>query len=230
MFDQATITEVKPPVWDGSALHLAWTSTAPPGTVFQVYVRGALWWQGSSRQVAIPMPASRVRIDIGAVGPGEETTDFSAGLPTAPADRARLCRLGGTYLDPTGQDDVAGFWIYGETTPGGGINYAAALAEIGAYPGGIRTDAYGLGGYGQGGFGRAASSYQWTSPPLGSGTWSFAIVSCDAAGNAGVPAVTSATITAPPRPPAPDPDGARLRYTYDPAARAATLSWLASPA
>ena len=30
-FDQSSITEVKPPVWDGSALHLEWTSTAPCG-------------------------------------------------------------------------------------------------------------------------------------------------------------------------------------------------------
>ena len=117
-FDQSTITEVKPPVWDGSALHLEWTSTAPAGTVFQVYVGRALAWHGTGRWVAIPMPSSRVRIDIGAVGPGEETTDFSAVLPAAPSDRAQLSWLGGSYLDPTGNDDVAGFWVYGEPVPG----------------------------------------------------------------------------------------------------------------
>ena len=113
-FDQSTITEVKPPVWDGSALHLEWTSTAPAGTVFQVYVARALTWHGTARWVAIPMPSSQVRIDIGAVGPGEETTDFSAVLPGAPGDRAHLSWLGGSYLDPSGNDDVAGFTVYGE--------------------------------------------------------------------------------------------------------------------
>ena len=72
--------------------------------------------------MAIPMPSSRVRIDIGAVGPGEETTDFSAVLPAAASDRAQLSWLGGSYLDPTGNDDVSGFRVYGEVVPGGGID------------------------------------------------------------------------------------------------------------
>jgi hypothetical protein len=229
-FDQSVITEVKPPLWDGSALQLEWTSTAPLGTVFQVYVSRTLVWHGTSRWVAIPMPSSQVRIDIGTVGPGEETTDFSAQLPPSPSDRAQLSWLGGSYLDPTGNDDLAGFRIHGEKTPGGGIDYTEALAEIRAYPGGIRTDGYGLGGFGQGGFGRAASSYQWASPALKSGTWSFAVVSFDTAGNTGVPAVTSVAIAAPPRPPMPFPDGSRLKYTYNPADRTVTLFWQASPA
>ncbi len=229
MFDQSSITEVKPPVWDGSALHLEWTSTAPPGTVFQVYVARVLVWYGTSTWVAIPMPSSLVRIDIGAVGPGEATTDFSAMLPDAPQDRARLSWLGGTYLDPTGNDDVSGFRVYGEVLRGGGIDYENPLAEICAYPGGILTDGFGLGGYGQGGFGRAASSYSWTSPALQSGTWSFAVASVDAAGNQGAWAVTSIGILAPPRPPAAFPDGSRLMYTYNPIARTVTLFWQASP-
>ena len=63
MFDQSTITDVRPPVWDGSALQLEWTSTAPEGTVFQVYAGRVLVWHGTSRWVALPMPASRVRIE-----------------------------------------------------------------------------------------------------------------------------------------------------------------------
>jgi len=230
MFDQSTITEVKPPAWDGSAVQLEWTSTAPLGTVFQVYVARALVWHGTARWVSIPMPSSQVRIDIGVVRAGAESTDFSAQLPAAPGDRARLSWLGGSYLDPTGKDDVAGFRVYGETAPGGGIDYSRTLAEIRAYPGGILTDGYGLGGFGQGGFGRSASSYEWTSTALSSGVWSFAVVSVDAAGNPGVPAVTSVTILAPPRPPAAFPDGSRLKSTYNPSARTVTLSWQASPA
>ena len=182
MFDQSTITEVRPPVWDGSALHLEWTSSAPEGTVFQVYVGRVLAWHGTSRWVAIPMPSSRVRIDIGAVGPGEETVDFSAVLPASPSDRAQLSWLGGSYLDATGNDDVAGFRVHGEPVPGGRHRLDQGAGRGRAYPGGIATDGYGLGGYGQGGYGRAASSYRWTSPSLSAGIWSFAVVSVDAAG------------------------------------------------
>jgi hypothetical protein len=225
MFDQSSITEVKPPVWDGSALQLEWSSTASEGTVFQIYVGRALVWHGTSRWAAIPMPSTRARIDIGAVETGEETTDFSDKLPAVSSDRAKLSWLGGTYLDPSGSDDVTGFLIYGEATPGGGIDYTTPLAEICAYPCGILTDGFGLGGFGQGGFGRAASFYEWTSPALQTGMWSFAVVSSDAASNPGAPALTSVAITTAPRPPAPFADGSRLKYSYNAAARTVTLNW-----
>jgi hypothetical protein len=228
-FDQSPITEVKPPVWDGSALHLEWVSTAPANTVFQVYVARALAWHGTARWVAIPMPASRVRIDIGAVGPGEATADLSSSLPAAPGDRARLSWLGGSYLDPTGNDDLAGFRVHGEPAPGAGIDWTSPLAEIRAYPGGILTDGFGLDGFGLGGFGRAASSYRWTSPALVSGLWSFAVVPFDSAGNSGSPMMTSVSIKAPPRPPAANADGTRLQSTYHPATRSVTLNWQPSP-
>ena len=228
-FDQSSITEVMPPVWDASALHIEWTSTAPLGTVFQVYINRVLTWHGTSRWVAITMPKSQVRIDIGAVLPAEATTDFSALLPQAPSPYARLSWLGGSYLDPSGNDDVTGFRIYGATSAGGSIDMSTPLAEISAYPGGIITDGFGLGGFGQGGFGRAASSYSWTSEYLDSGVWSFAVVSVDAAGNTGAPAVTSVSIAAPPRPPAAFADGSRLRYTYQQATGTVTLYWQASP-
>lgn len=230
MFDQSVITEVRPPVWDGSALHLEWTSTAPRGTTYQVYVARALAWYGTSTWVSIPMPSSRVRIDIGAVGPGEGATDFSALLPAAPQDRARLSWLGGSYLDATGNDDVSAFRVFGETAPGGGIDFGTVLAEIPAYPGGVLADGFGLGGYGQGGFGRAASSYAWTSPALRSGAWSFAVVPVDAAGNQGTAEFATVTILSPPRPPAAFSDGTRLKYTYNANDHTVTLFWQASPA
>jgi hypothetical protein len=229
MFDQSTITEVKSPVWDGSALLLEWVSSAPEGTFFQVYLDRVLAWHGTSRWVSLPMPQTRARIDIGAVGPDETVTDFSSSLPASANLRARLSWLGGTYLDPSGSDDVAGFQVCGEPAPGAGINYAAPLARIPAYPGGIPTDGFGLGGFGEGGLGRAASAYSWTSPALGSGTWAFAIVSFDAAGNLGVPATTTVQINAPPRPPAAFTDGSRLQSAYDAAAGKVTLSWQPSP-
>jgi hypothetical protein len=228
-FDQSSITEVLPPVWDASTLQIEWISTAPLGTVFQVYINRVLTWHGTTRWVAITMPKSQVRIDIGAVLPSEATTDFSALLPEAPSPYALLSWLGGSYLDPTGNDDVAGFRIYGASSPGGSIDMTAPLAEITAYPGGIITDGFGLGGFGKGGFGKAASNYSWTSGYLDCGVWSFAVVSVDAAGNAGAPAVTSVTISAPPRPPAAFADDSRLKYTYSQTTQTVTLYWQASP-
>lgn len=228
-FSQATIVEVYPPAWTGSAVHLEWTSTSPSGTVFQVYVDRRLAWHGTSRWVNLPMPTSRVRFDVGTVGPAEATTDFSAALPATPQNRARLSWLGGTYLTADGGDDLMGFRVYGEPTPGGGIDFTNPRTEIVAYPGGILNDGFGLGGFGQGGFGRSASAYSWTSPSLARGTWSFAIVPFDFAGNEGTPTTAEATINAPPTPPPPDADGNRLTYSYDPTNRQVTLNWLPSP-
>jgi len=226
-FDQSTITGVEPPFWDGSALQVSWTSTAPLGTVFQVYVDRVLAWHGTSRWVALTMPRARARIDVGAVGPGEATHDFSSMLPSAHRSRVDLKWLGGTYLDP--DDDVSGFRVFGEPEPGAGIDMTKPLAEIQAYPGGVILDGFGLGGFGQGGFGRAASAYHWTSPPLASGAWSFAVAPIDAAGNQGTPVTTTVAVQSPPRPPGLYADGTRLKYVYDPVDRRATLSWNPSP-
>jgi hypothetical protein len=228
-FDQSSITEVMPPTWDGSALHIEWISTAPLGTVFQVYINRVHTWHGTSRWVAITMPTSQARIEIGAVLPAEATTDFSALLPVSPSPHARLSWLGGSYLDPTGNDDVTGFRVYGASSPGGSIDLTTPLAEIAAHPGGMITDGFGLGGFGQGGFGRSASQYTWRSSYLDSGVWSFAVVSVDAAGNAGAPAMTSVEISTPPRPPAAFADSSRLRYSYHQATQTVTLYWQASP-
>ena len=228
-FDQSSIIEVRPPFWDGSTLQLSWISTAPLGSTFQVYVGRRLAWYGKSRWVALPMPSSRVRIDVGVVAPGESMVDFSASLPHTPEDRVTLSWLGGSYLDPSGNDDVVGFRVYGSRRPGWGGYESEPLAQIPAYPGGEPIDGYGLGGFGQGGVGRSASTYSWTSPALDAGTWSFAVASYDAAGNQAPPAVMSAVVTAPPRPPAAADDGSRLRCEYDAATRMATLSWNPSP-
>ena len=228
-FSQDTIVEVQPPAWTGSAIHLEWTSTSPAGTVFQVYVDRGLAWHGTSRWVDLPMPTSRARIDVGTVDPSEATADFSGSLAPAPANRALLSWLGGTYQDPDGGDDILGFRVYGEPTPGGGIDRVSPRTDIVAYPGGLVNDGFGLGGFGQGSFGRAASTYSWTSPALGAGTWSFAIVPYDHAGNEGTPTTASVTISAPPAAPPPDGEGDRLTYSYDATSRQVTLAWLPSP-
>ena len=126
----------------------------------------ALAWHGTGRWVAIPMPSSRVRIDIGAVGPGEETTDFSALAARRPRATGPGSRgWAGRTWTPPATTTWPGFRVHGEPTPGRRRSTRPApLAEVPAYPGGILTDGYGLGGYGQGGFGRAASLYRVDEP------------------------------------------------------------------
>ena len=209
-FIESTITEVFPPIVRGGQVFLCWTSSAPAGTWFQVYINDALAWHGQSTSCWVPVPSGPVHIDIATVGAGEEQVDSSLTLPPAPSRRAELSWLGGTFEGA----DIAGFRVYGERSPGTGINYAAALADITAYPAGIATDGLGLGGFGTGGFGAVAGTYTWTSGPLDSGTWSFAVQPYDAAGNLGAAVTVAIAITAPPREPGWFPDGVtRLVYT-----------------
>ncbi|HEV3122736.1 MAG TPA: hypothetical protein VGY53_12570, partial [Isosphaeraceae bacterium] len=157
--------------------------------------------------------------------------DFGAWLstPTSSGDRVRLNWQGGTYLDTTGHNDLAGFHIYGSPLAGQPPSYSSPLATVAAYPGGTIADGFGLGGFGQGGFGKAASIYVWTSDRLSSGVWQFVVKPFNTAGNDSASAsVSSFTITAPPAPPQQASGGKRLTYTYNAATRVATLAWLAS--
>lgn len=228
-FDQSVITEVQSPIYAGGQLWLSWTSTAPSGTWYQLYLGRKLAWYGQATHVGIVSPQGRQRVDVGSVAATEKDTDFSSSLPATPQDRAKLAWQGGTYLDASGNDDILGFRVYGESSPGGGINFATPLATVPAYPGGIITDGYGLGGFGQGGYGRAANSYTWESAPLRSGTWHYSVKSYDAAGNEGTAAAGSVTIAVPPQPPARNAAGSRLTYTYNATTHQVTLNWLASP-
>jgi hypothetical protein len=225
-FSQATIIEVGPPrIW-GSQVSLSWTSSSAAGTWYQVYLDQALAWFGQRTSVRLPVPSTGpVRVDVGTVDAGEEQTSFVSLLPSAPARRALLTWLGGSFLGI----DIAGFRVYGSGGSNGSIDLTSPLADITAYPAGILTDGYGLGGYGLGGFGQAASTYSWTSDPLTAGTWKFAIAPYDEAGNQGTAQTTSVTISAPPLAPAPFADGTRAHYSYNPMAAIATVTWNASP-
>jgi hypothetical protein len=228
-FSQIFILSVDPPVQNGADLLLSWTSNAPAGLVFQVYVNLELIWAGpgTSAEVRVPdPPGSPVRIDIGTVGLANEWVDYSSLLPVRPKRSAELTWLGGTYEAA----DIAGFHVYGEHTPGGGIDYTAPLASVPVYTAGIINDGYGYGGFGQGGYGAAAGSYSWTSGTLSTGTWAFAVLPFDAAGNEGTAQRTTVAICAPPLPPAPFADRSRLHYTYSSSAHKAMLTWNASPA
>jgi hypothetical protein len=227
-FDQSTITEANA-TRSGASLVVSWTSTAPAGTVFQVYLGGKRVWSGTARRVSLPAPARSSRVDVGAVGPTEGRTDFSGSLPAMAGggDRVILAWKGGDYLSPA--DGVTAYRVFGEATPGGGISYAGPVATIAVGAGGSATAGFGMGGFGSGGFGQAQSSYSWESGPLTSGTWHWAIAAIDAVGNVGTTTTVSATITAPPGPPAANADGKRLTFSYDQTSRVATLGWLPSP-
>jgi hypothetical protein len=222
---------------DGPELFIGWESPAPTGTVFQVYVDHRLSWCGTSRQCHVPIPAGaagrNVWVDVGTVAPGEARNDFSANLASSASGGGivRFSWLGGTYLDPSGQGDVGGFRIYRGPSPGAPVDMSAPVDEVPAYPGGWVSDGFGLGGFGLGGFGFAATPYVWSTTGLASGSWQFAVVVFDTAGNNRRPGQTVVvTSQAAPLPPAASSAGARLTYTYSgPATRLVTLAWLASP-
>ena len=196
-FSQATILSVSPPQLSGSQVYVSWSSSSHAGTWFQLYVNQRLAWTGHRCWAWIPVPAGPVRIDVGAVGPGEQDTDFVASLPPAPLRRVQINWQSGTF---TGAD-LEGFRIYGSTTPGGVVDFSMPLGDIKAYSPVGTTDGFGLGRFGSGGFGQIASNYSWTSGRLAAGTWTFAVAPYDAAGNVGEPQSTTAIVSAPPRTP-----------------------------
>jgi hypothetical protein len=237
-FSQSTITGVNPPVYAGFQVYITWATTSPAGTWFQVYLNESLaWWGQTTTAILILGSTGPLRVDIGTVSPGEEQTDFSADLPSSPARRAELSWLGGTFE----AIDIAGFRVFGSDEAGGyGVNgfgdwpfgeidLSIVLADITAYPSGITTDGFGFGGFGLGAFGEAAGTYTWTSDPLTSGNWSYAVIPYDAAGNLGVAALCGVTIVCPPLEPVLFSDNTRLHYSYDASDKEVTLFWNASP-
>ena len=87
-FSQATITGVNPPVYSGFQIYLAWTTTSPAGTWFQIYINRALAWWGQTTNARLAIPTvGPDRVDIGTVDPGKSR-------PTSPA-RCRANRAVG---------------------------------------------------------------------------------------------------------------------------------------
>lgn len=209
---------------DDGDLLLSWQSTgAGP---FQAYVGGELAWSGTATHCTVPWPADQETIEIGAVDPGEEDVDYSAELEDPPRDRALLRWQGGRYLSVT----LVGFRVYSGPGPSQPVDYATAVAEVTAAPQGLVRDGYGRGGYGRGGYGRSASWYSWTSGRLSSGLWTFGVRPVDGAGNEGPLREVSLLLNSPPRAPAANSRGVRLRYTYDQPSGLVTLLWNLPPA
>ena len=246
-FDQSTITDLVITQRDAE-LGVTWKSSAPAGTVFQVYINKALAWHGTRRSATVPYPSvisgRSISVDVGAVADAELLTDFSASLPTPPGGGGRFLLEweGGAFLSP----NIAGFHIYLGDSPGAAVDYARIVDTVPAYLTGIYTDGFGLNGFGSGGFGSGGAEYEWTSPPLPAGTWHAGIRSFDTAGNEGTTVEETATLAGPPQPPALNAQGQRLTFTatsegfglggmgegeFGGAAGLPfiTLSWLASP-
>lgn len=234
-FSQTTISDVRVDL-DGTELFVTWSSSTP-GACYQVYIDRRLSWAGRSRRCHIPLPPGasgrNIWVDVGTVAIQESMVDFSTQWPTATGltTRARLTWKGGTYLDPSGLNDVRGFRIYGSPAPGAAVDFTTILGVVSAYPGGWISDGFGMGGFGDGGFGRSASTYKWESAFLASGVWSFAVVTYDRAGNSrGTGQLASVTIQEAPLPPSSSAGGVRLSYQYSgPVTRLATLTWQPSP-
>lgn len=235
-FSQSPVNNVRVRA-EGPDLFVSWDSAAPGGSHFQVYVDRTLTWFGTSRCCHVPVPAGasgrNIWVDVGQIGPAETRTDFSGNLRSvvSGAGVVELTWPGGTYLDPSGRDDLSGFRVYGSRAPGQPVDPSAPLAEVAAYPGGWVSDGFGMGAFGQGGFGRAASRYVWQAGSLAGGVWTFRVNPVDRSGTergAGQDVVIN--VNAAPRPPAKSPAGARLNSTYSgPESRQVTLVWNASP-
>ncbi len=224
-FSQSGLLSVNDEVL-GAETYVYWTTSNPADTWWQVYVDESLQWWGQRNWVYLPTPSVTSRVDIGWVLPGEEQTNFSAELPPGPLRQTTLSWYGGTFESP----EIAGFYVYGESSPGGGISYTAPLATITAYPAGLVNDGYGVGGYGVGGYGTGGGLYTWGSLPANqAGVWHWAVAPFDSAGNIGPAVTTSVLLAIPPNEPGLFSDNTRLHYTYNATNHEATLTWNASP-
>ena len=218
---------------DGGGTIVTWTSSSPDGTIFQLYMSRVLSYAGPSRVTILPNPGKKVFFQVGTVNPGEENINFASSLPllSGTGDTAILRWLGGLWEEPFGPGSgMSGFNVYGEATPGGGINYGAILDTVPLGVPGLETTGYGAGGYGMGGYGGGGGgTYFWQSGTLKNGTWHFGVKPFDIAGNLGTAVEATVVIAVPPEPPARNSVGLRMTYTYDPILFKATLNWLASP-
>ncbi len=222
-FSQATLVGQPVLAAVGSHLRVSWQTTAPAGTLWQVYLNRKLAWRGKSRSVLFPLPRDRVEVEVGSVAPGEGATDFSAMLPAGAPDKA--------LLQWDGDPAMSAFRVYGSSVAGGPVVYTKPLGIVAATVAGVDLTGWGNGGWGSGYWGHSFASYSWTSGRLSTGVWSFDVVPVDQAGNEAARATTpiTVTITAAPSPPAFLPGGTRLSYTFNATTRVPTLTWGASP-
>jgi len=207
-FDTSVISEVSYAFF-GASVKLTWASTS--AGPFQIYVEGVLQWHGVAFTATIPRPPDDAWVDIGAVGPGEDVTDFSASLPHRPRNRAELTWTGGSFEAL----DLMGFRIYGETTAGGGIDYTTPLADIQAFAEGFAPADM------------SSSTFTWTSDPYKTGSWSFEIKPYDVVGNEGDGSTLTVNLVSAPAE-VPLVNGSRLTRSYTQSTKKLTIGWTAS--
>jgi hypothetical protein len=224
---------------DQGTLVVEWDSTLGDHAVYQVYANGELVWSGTGLLCILPYPNVWTFYEVGAVDPEEVGSDLSASL-SGPLNRPHLTWTGGTYQS----EAILGYAIYGEDSPGAGINYSERIGFVPAGAAGVILSGYGDGGYGDGGYGGSGQDYEWTGSPYGPGTWTFGVQAIDLQGReipggygmggygtGGYGGTTGSTvditIVGPPRPPA-DLGYGRLSIFYDDSTQVATLTWNAS--
>jgi hypothetical protein len=219
--DQDPVTNLRWVTY-GPNLIVSWDSSEPAGTVYQLYADRKLVWSGVGKRAVIGVPRSRVTLRAGVVDPSEFRTDFSPSLPAPYSPRVLLEWYGGRSQDP----DIDGFHVYSGLVPGGAVSYARPVGSVTAFPAGIYNDGWGAGAWGRGNWGNFDLPFSWTSGRLAAGAWNFAVKSVDRWGNEGAAVTFSATVTAPPEPPAPNAFGKRLTVAYDDTANTADLDWI----
>ncbi len=192
---------------------------------YQVYVNGrfaGVTVTSDQRQMMVQMPASLespVRIEVFAAGADEADSDFGGqiDLPICQSARVRTSFLRSQNL-PIGST-IQIYWDNGS----GEIDYGNPLTDrpirvwpawqdktgLGMSKFGIGDFGYdsaaavgfGKGNFGQGQFGLDAEAIEWTSCPMRSGVYKFAMKVFDEAGNQSSSSETrQITVTAPARP------------------------------
>lgn len=244
-FDTSVVTEVFQ-AREGSRVTLEWTSTAPAGTLYQIYLQGKLAWWGDELHATVGAPVGLVDVQIGSVAAGELTTDFSQlGLDSLSFDVGGLDAAALSLVTITNRALLA--WSgFGAAEyrifEGGGAGFDHGGFDLGSLDGSAGTlvgtvaalestssDGLDTAGFDVGGLDLLGGNFSWTSDPLMRGTWNFSVVPYDTGGAAGTPSLATVTITAPPRSPTPNTAGKRLTYTYNGTTHAVTLNWLDSP-
>ncbi len=199
-----------------SELRVSWTTDSQNAQCFQVYVDRVLKWQGYTRYCFLPVPSGSLArntwVEVGAVPPSEAFKDYASSL-TAGAlggDCVNLSWLGGTYLDSSSSDSVAGYKIFGSLGHDASV-LSTNLGDVSAYPGSWISDGFGMGFFGQGGFGKSPTLYSWVSNPLSAGVWSFVVTSYNLVGDLGATS-TPLAVAVQSFPPA--PQSSSLSYLY----------------
>jgi hypothetical protein len=167
---------------DDTDLIVSWS--VDPATVeagsdyFQVYVNKRLVWSGPERVAVLPglnVAGQAALFHVGTVAEGNRLVSYASTLDSMPGsgNRALLTWYGGGW-----ETGVTQYLIFGSRLPDGAIDLVNPLSTIRSEgPAG-----FGRGPFGLAPFGHGARRYRWTSGPLASGRWLFAVMPATASG------------------------------------------------